>query len=165
VQEDFILVLDTDLYAGRYFIPELLEIVMADKDRSLIYGVRDQWAMRAYRPSLNLTISRYINCGSYVIRNNPAGKAFMRRARALLQENIERSPLTDQDAVNMAANLNPSVLYFLPNHFNCFRGWCTDKQLERQAVHHHKAGNNLRIMRANYSATCGSQSNSADEVL
>jgi hypothetical protein len=45
VQEDFILVLDTDLYAGRYFIPELLEIVMADKDRSLIYGVHDQWVI------------------------------------------------------------------------------------------------------------------------
>jgi hypothetical protein len=74
---------DTDVYASRYFIPELFEIINADTNKSLIYAVHDQWAERRYRPVLNMTLSRYVNCGLYVIRSTDDGKEFMRLARKL----------------------------------------------------------------------------------
>jgi hypothetical protein len=48
---------DTDISAGRYFIPELFHIIEADVNKSLIYAVADQWPRRRYHPRLNLTFS------------------------------------------------------------------------------------------------------------
>jgi hypothetical protein len=154
VSEDFIISLDTDLYAGRYFIPELFDIVTSDANRSLIYAVHDLWIERYFKSHLNLTISRYVNCGFYVIRNNHDGKAFMKLARKLLIENIRTAFFTDQDAVNMAVDRNPSKLYLLPGHFNCFRGWCRDDILERQAIHHQQDSLNFRKLRRTFNHLC-----------
>jgi hypothetical protein len=132
----------------------LTSIVTTDPNQSLIYGVHDLWAERGYRPPINITLSRYINCGFYLIRNNAQGKALMKVARALLVQHFKASILTDQDAVNMALHLQPSALFHLPGYFNCFHGWCYDNVIPRQAIHHRKTGFNLYMLRNEYAAKC-----------
>jgi hypothetical protein len=146
--------MDTDMYAGRHFIPELLEIITTDLNQSLIYAVHDLWAERCYRPRLPLTISRYINGGFYVIRNTAKGKALMKLARKLLIQNIRMVHIVDQDAINMALHQYPTSLYLLPGHFNCFHAWCWDRKLEGQAIHHRKGANNFRMLRMEYAEKC-----------
>jgi hypothetical protein len=90
----------------------------------------------------------------FVIRNNDDGKKFMRLARKLLIQNIERAELTDQDAVNMALHLYPAKVYLLPGHFNCFRGWCRDDNLERQAIHHRPDSKDFRLLRSLFGKAC-----------
>jgi hypothetical protein len=60
--QDFIVSMDTDMYAGRHILPELIGIATTDPNHSLIYGVHDLRAERGYRPQINIAISRYINC-------------------------------------------------------------------------------------------------------
>jgi lipopolysaccharide biosynthesis glycosyltransferase len=146
--------MDTDMYAGRHFLTELVGIVTADPNQSLIYGVHDLWAERGYRPQLNITISRYINCGFYLIRNNPEAKALMRQARLLLIQNFKAADLTDQDALNMALHLHPSAVFLLPGHFNCFHAWCWDHNLAGQAIHHRKGANLFKMLRNEYADKC-----------
>jgi lipopolysaccharide biosynthesis glycosyltransferase len=157
VREHFVITLDTDLYAGRYFIPELFDIINADTNKSAFYAVHDQWAERRYQPRLNVTLSRYVNGGFWVVRNDRDGKAFMRLARTLLIANIHRAPIPDQDAVNLAAHLYPSKLYLLPGYFNCFWEWCWDRKLEGQAIHHRKGAGNFNRMRQAFSDRCDSK--------
>jgi lipopolysaccharide biosynthesis glycosyltransferase len=152
--EDFIISMDTDMYAGRYFLPELMNIITSDRSNSLIYAVHDQWAEHKYRPSFNVTLSRYINGGFFVLRNVPEGRDLMRLARALLIQNIHMAPLFEQDALNMALHVHPSRLYLLPGHFNCHYGWCWDRRLAGQAVHHRKGAAVFQNIRLLYNRLC-----------
>jgi hypothetical protein len=156
--QDFIVSMDTDMYAGRHFLPELIGIATTDLNHSLIYGVHDLWAERGYRPQLNLTLSRYINSGFFLIRNNAEGKALMRQARSLVVQNFKAANLTDQDAVNMALHLNPSALFLLPGHFNCFYAWCWDHNLSGQAIHHRKGASLFNVLRKEYADKCVAKS-------
>jgi lipopolysaccharide biosynthesis glycosyltransferase len=154
VSEDFILVLDTDIYAGRWFFGELMDIIDRDHNNSLIYAVHDLWAEHSYRTSLNLTLTRYVNGGVYVIRNIPEGKALMRLARRLVIENIRDVAILDQDALNLALEVHPDRLYILPGYFNCHYGWCWDRTLHRQAIHHRKGAYEFKKLRIAFAEEC-----------
>jgi lipopolysaccharide biosynthesis glycosyltransferase len=154
LSSDFIISMDTDMYAGRHFLPELLDIIARDVNKALIYAVHDQWAQKYYRQKLGLNMSLYVNAGFFVIRNNEEGKALMRLARAQLVKWGSAAWLLDQDVINLALQEHPSTLYLLPGCFNCFRGWCFDRHLEGQAIHHQKSGANLGLLRTEYVRKC-----------
>jgi hypothetical protein len=78
----------------------------------------------------------------------------MRLARAQLIKWIRIAWLFDQDAINLALQLQPSRLYLLPGHFNCFRGWCFDQQLQRQAIHHQRSSQHFKVIRSEYMKQC-----------
>jgi hypothetical protein len=154
MSESFIISMDTDIYAGRHFFPELMGIIENDANNSLVYGVRDENAEFWISLSLNVTLSRYINSGFFVIRNNREGKELMLVARRLFLQNLQIIKCLDQDAINLALNSCPWSLHLLPGYFNCHYGWCMSEQLEEQAIHHQKFTLHSSELNGNYQSAC-----------
>jgi lipopolysaccharide biosynthesis glycosyltransferase len=152
--EDLVISMDTDMYAGRHFLPELVQIITQDVNKSVIYAVRDLWVMKNYHPRFHLNLSRYINAGFFAIRNNEDGKALMRLARDQLIKWIGMAWHFEQDALNLAIDLKPWSLYHLPGYFNCMYAWCLDQHIDRQAIHHRKQGAAVKLLRDEYGKKC-----------